>query len=163
METLKRILLYTIIALVLAILLALKHAKADEVKAAIRLAEYTKGIPKNLLKAVCKTESGLDKTALRLKDGGKHTSYGLCQIQYQTAVFLRYTGDEHGLMNVYTNALYSAEYLKYQYRRYGNWYDAISAYNSGSATRDVFGSYYNAIYVEEVMKSCKDFQCQLNR
>lgn len=162
METLKNLLFGMAIALVLFLLLLVKNIHATEVDAALRLAEYTKGIPKNVLRAICTVESGLDKNALKLKDG-KHTSYGLCQIQYETAVFVRYGGDAQGLMNVYTNAIYSAEFLRFQYRRYGNWYDAIAAYNAGKASKDRFGSYYNAIYVQEVMKLCRDYRCPLSK
>lgn len=90
------------------------------------------GVPGELVRAVCKVESGLNPAAIHHSDGHSK-SYGLCQIKLATARQMGYDGTVQGLMDPETNAMYAAKYLKMQKERYGNWLQAISAYNAGRA------------------------------
>ena len=54
------------------------------------------------------------------------------------------------------NIEYGAQYLSKQYRRYGNWYDAVAAYNAGSAIRKN-NKYINQKYVDFVFANIKKF------
>jgi soluble lytic murein transglycosylase-like protein len=82
-----------------------------------------------ILVAICSHESDL-KNIIVPFDGGSPT-YGICQVKLDTARMFGYSGDDEGLMDPKTNAKYAAKYLKYQYKRYGNWCQAVSAYNAG--------------------------------
>jgi soluble lytic murein transglycosylase-like protein len=107
------------------------------------LARALAGVDANLLSAVCFVESGHKPSAYVAMDG-RTPSYGLCQIKLGTAKHMGYRGTAKGLMDPYTNALYAAKYLRWQYRRYKNWDMAISGYNAGRAIRG------NAGYVNKV-------------
>lgn len=54
------------------------------------------------------------------------------------------------------NIEYGAKYLSKQYRRYGNWYDAVAAYNAGSAIRKN-REYINQKYVNFVFANIQKF------
>jgi soluble lytic murein transglycosylase-like protein len=89
------------------------------------------GVPGSLLLAICTHESNLDSTVI-VHDNGS-PSYGLCQIKFDTAKSLGFTGDAKELMIPKVNVKYSALYLKMQLDRYGwNWCRATASYNSGT-------------------------------
>ncbi len=96
-------------------------------------AEANHGIPEGLLKAICTVESNLNPEAVNKHDGavGKH-SFGLCQVQLQTAQQRCGTKSGKDLLNTDKNIDCAARYLAYQYKRYGNWDGAVIAYNKGS-------------------------------
>jgi soluble lytic murein transglycosylase-like protein len=88
-------------------------------------------VPGALLLAICMQETGLNNT-YHTNDGNS-TSFGVCQIKFQTARNIGYKGSAMGLMVPSTNARWAAEYLKYQIDRYdGDWCMAVAAYNAGS-------------------------------
>lgn len=101
------------------------------------------GIPKNLLPGVCYVESKLKPEAIAYHDGEGH-SLGLCQIKLNTARLMGFKGTEEQLMDPKTNGEYAARYLHWQMKRYGNWTQAIIAYNSGSTTR-LSNSYFRKV------------------
>ena len=113
-----------------------------------------------ILLAICTHESGL-KNITTQHDGGS-PSIGICQVKYETAKMLGFTGEASGLENPKTNAKWAAEYLKYQYERYDhNWHKTISAYNAGSYNESniVPGCAKNRKYVNAVKKHLdKNFQ-----
>jgi hypothetical protein len=123
---------------------------ADYVEESISKAAKEVGVPAELLKAICVSESNLNTKAFVYADGGtQNHAFGMCQVLIKTA-------EDYGLKNhncndnfsyrpedrthencklfgAYTNALYAAKYLKYQLDRYGgSWINAIAAYNSGT-------------------------------
>ena len=55
------------------------------------------------------------------------------------------------------NIEYGAKYLSKQYRRYGNWQDAVAAYNAGSAIVKN-GKYINQSYVNYVFANVNKFK-----
>ena len=116
----------------------------------IKQAEMYFDIPQGLLNAICHTESKLNVAANTPKDGGPHTSVGLCQIQLRTARGLGFTGSEEELAHPGVNAIYAAKYLSKQAKRYGSWIHAISAYNMGSL-KQKNGQYINQSYVDAVL------------
>ena len=97
---------------------------------AILLAALVVGIDPNLLSAVCFVESGHKEEAYVAMDG-KTPSYGLCQIKKGTARDMGFRGSSAQLMQAETNAFYAAKYLKYHYKRNGNWEKAVISYNAG--------------------------------
>lgn len=116
----------------------------------IKQAELWFDIPQGLLEAICFTESTHNPVALTPKDGGPHTSVGLCQVQVRTARELGFRGTEEDLMHPGVNSMYAAKYLSKQASRYKSWIHAISAYNVGSLKRKN-GKYINQEYVDKVL------------
>lgn len=106
-----------------------------------------------ILLAICTQESGLQN--ITTPNDGDSPSIGICQVKYETAKMLGFTGQASGLENPKTNAKWAAEYLKYQYERYGhNWHKTISAYNAGRYQESsvVRGCAKNRKYVDAVRK-----------
>lgn len=105
-------------------------------------------LPEGLLNALCFVESTHNVAAVHVDDGGGN-SIGVCQVKFQTAKFLGYTGTEKQLMIPAVNIHYSAKYLSYQIKRYGSIHKAIIAYNSGHFDPN------NTKYLKKVLKAYK--------
>lgn len=115
------------------------------VESALHMSSRANKVPYRLLKAICKTESGLDPKAFNQYDGGT-SSYGLCQVKFNTARQVKYRGSTRGLFNPYTNASLAGRYLRHQLDRYsGDWIKAISAYNRGTARLTKNRKYVNLV------------------
>jgi soluble lytic murein transglycosylase-like protein len=116
---------------------------------ALKKAAKRVGVPHELLRAICYSESRLDMKAVAYSDGGgTNHALGLCQVLYSTAVGMGMKKDERckehierkdreyancRLYGPYTNAFYAAKVLRYQLKRYaGSWANATAAYNSGT-------------------------------
>jgi len=115
-------------------------AVSDLDHAFIEAAEANK-IDVKWLRAMCWVESShkikakviFDQKNLNKKGA---TSYGVCQIQYNTAKFVGFKGDAKQLMNTHTNVYYAAKVLKYWLNKAkGNYRLAVSAYNRGHYRR----------------------------
>jgi soluble lytic murein transglycosylase-like protein len=90
-------------------------------------------LPPGLLASICYTESKYDVTVIHKDDGGSD-SIGVCQIKYDTAKDLGFTGTQTQLLGAETNIYYAAKYLHKQLLRYpNNNVKAIIAYNMGHA------------------------------
>jgi soluble lytic murein transglycosylase-like protein len=111
---------------------------------AILIAALTNGVDPSLLSAVCYVESSHNPSAFVRQDG-RTSSYGLCQVKLETARTLGYAGKASGLMDARTNAYFAAKYLRKQYNRYGSWTRAVSAYNCGRVCN-------NRRYVRKVIR-----------
>ena len=105
-----------------------------------------------ILFAICSHESGLHNKIVH-RDGGS-PSYGICQVKLQTAKMFGYEGPAMGLMEPEINAKYAALYLRYQYKRYQNWCQAIAAYNAGryNESQILPGHPRNLKYVRHVQR-----------
>lgn len=106
-----------------------------------------------LLLAICTHESGLQNVEVP-HDGGT-PSYGICQVKYDTAKMLGFSGKEKDLMTPNVNAKWAARYLKYQLDRYdGNWCKVAAAYNAGTynESKKKPGCPRNLAYVRNVQK-----------
>lgn len=111
------------------------------------------GMSGSLLLAICTHESGL-KNVLVPHDGGS-PSYGICQIKYETAKMVGFTGKAKELMDPKINAQWAAAYLKFQKSRYnGDWMKSTAAYNSGTynESKKVPGCPRNLKYIRHVQK-----------
>lgn len=79
------------------------------------------------------------------------TSWGLMQVMGGVA---RELGWDHWLSELCVPVIgirFGCQHLKNKYLKYGNWRDAVSAYNAGSVRKDpVSGKYSNQAYVDEV-------------
>lgn len=62
---------------------------------------------------------------------GGDASYGLVQIMYSNAKAMGYSGEPNGLFDPDLNLHFGAIFFKGLLTRYGNYPDALSAYNSG--------------------------------
>ncbi|NJO48238.1 MAG: lytic transglycosylase domain-containing protein [Leptolyngbyaceae cyanobacterium RM2_2_4] len=123
----------------------------------ILLAAKKAGISGSLLLAICTHESGL-KNVLVPHDGGSPT-YGICQVKYDTAKMMGFTGEAKDLMTPEVNTKWAAEYLKYQKSRYdGDWMKSTAAYNSGTynESKKVPGCPRNLKYIRFVQKKLED-------
>lgn len=119
----------------------------------ILMAAKKAGISGALLLAICTHESGL-KNVLVPHDGGSPT-YGICQIKYDTAKMIGFTGNAKDLMTPEVNAKWAAQYLKYQKARYdGDWVKSVAAYNSGTynESKKVPGCPRNLKYIRYVQQ-----------
>ena len=86
-------------------------------------------------------------------------SYGLMQIMGGTARHLGFGGFLPELCTVAVGVHYGCMYFARQLRKYGNYLDAISAYNAGSAQK-IGERYANAVYVERVLKHYQEIKSQ---
>jgi soluble lytic murein transglycosylase-like protein len=85
------------------------------------------GVPSNLLVAVALHESGGDPTVR-----GRSGEYGLMQLMPGTADMLGFKGDYSLLLREpLLNMRLGAKYLSQQFKKYGTWPLALSAYNAG--------------------------------
>lgn len=93
-------------------------------------------VPQPLISAVIGAESGGNPNAVSTGIGGVN-AYGLMQIQPATAADLGLTNSFDPAANV--NA--GSTYLARLFQRYGNWTQALSAYNTGYANSSVGAAY----------------------
>lgn len=152
-----------------------KNAKmkgGDSLEKLIRKYADKYDIPLKLLKNMINAESGGNTFAVRYEDHyrwlvkpldkyhwhketeriGQKTSWGLLQIMGAVA-------RERGFEGRYLAQLcdpelgleYGCKHLKWNYNRYNDWYDAVSAYNQGNNRKNKSGEYANQRYVNQVM------------
>jgi soluble lytic murein transglycosylase-like protein len=116
----------------------------------------TFGLPPGLLQAICYVESTHRPHVVNLKDGSS-SSYGTCQIKYETAKLVGFRGQPKDLLNPQTNVYYAGAYLKKQMRRYNNniW-KAVSAYNMGRHKTNKDALYANETYLDKVYEAWKN-------
>ena len=149
--------------LIIAILAAQEaYGKTPELNRLFEKFEMEYNLPDNLLKAICSVESDFREHVVVYNDGGKgDNGYGLCQIQYGTAIHMGMHHDSRcqnrvsrycSLLRAEVNLKYAARYLSYQLERYqGDIHKVISAYNAGTAITT------NKQYVKKVLKRLKEF------
>jgi len=129
-------------------------------------------VPKDLINAIIEVESSGNSYAVRYEKNyrwlakplGKYhwhtptekisqkTSWGLMQIMGAVARERGFEGKYLAeLCNPEMGVKYGVKHLKWQYKRYGNWEDAVSAYNQGN-NKKINGEYKNQSYVDKVMR-----------
>ena len=134
------------------------------------------GIPPGLIKAIIEVESSGNTYAMRYEDHyrwlvepftqfhwhaetekqAQKTSWGAMQIMGAVA-------RERGFKGRYLSELskpelgikFGCKHLKWNYNRYNDWNDAISAFNQGSNRKNEHGEYENQIYVDKVLRNWK--------
>lgn len=84
----------------------------------------------------------------------QNSSYGYMHILAVTArSMFGYEGPCPGLIAPDMSLQYGCRYLKYQLNRYKNSIeDAVAAYNAGTVTKNMNGTYANQDYVSKVMR-----------
>lgn len=111
----------------------------------------TVGVPGTLLLAICTHESGGVNRVVA--NDGPSSTFGICQVKYETAKMLGFKGRDKELLLPKVNVEYAAKYLKYQLNRYyGNWCKATAAYNSGTynPSTKMIGKPRNLKYLKSV-------------
>lgn len=104
------------------------------------------GLPADLLKSVCYTETKLNIVAIHHNDG-RSSSIGLCQIKLSSAKQMGFKGTEKKLFEPSNNIYYAGKYLNYQLKRYhGNIKKSIIAYNYGHAGCLTFTKYQYKVF-----------------
>lgn len=130
----------------------------------ILIAAKKAGVSGALLLAICTHESGLNNVLVP-HDGGSPT-YGVCQVKYDTAKMMGFTGKPKDLMTPAVNVKWAAKYLKTQHARYdGDWCKTVAAYNAGryNESKKVPGKPRNLKYVRNVQrKLAEDLQNKLS-
>jgi hypothetical protein len=114
------------------------------------------GISANLLVALCFSESSF-REIVRPKDG-RHTSYGICQVQLPAAHDVDEDIRAIDLMNPEINAYVAATYLKMKIKEFnGRTWCGVDAYNKGSGNVDCpeFDNNYSSKYTNLVKKNLK--------
>lgn len=106
------------------------------------------GINPILLLSVCHVETGL-RTLNNFNDGG---SYGIAQVQLNTARIYAPYADILSLQQPEFNAIIASKYLKTLLDKYKDPWSAVAAYNAGSL-RYKNGKLINKKYVDKVKKA----------
>lgn len=139
------------------------------------------GIPREILAAMIYTESSANPGAIRFEPNYRwlydperfasqlgHTldteialqkfSYGLLQIMGATARQQGMHGNLFKLLTPEIGVSWGCLYLRHLFDRYGNWLDAISAYNQGDNRKYIItGQYKNQKYVDKVISRARYF------
>lgn len=102
-------------------------------------------LPTGLLNTLCRVESGLNPKALNVHDGGS-PSYGVCQVKYQSAKLVGFKGSPKQLMDPKVNIDVAGRILSAQYKRYGNWAKAVTAYNKGNSSSHGGSAYLARVF-----------------
>lgn len=103
-------------------------------------------LPQGLLSSLCFIETRHKVTAVAPNDGAT-TSYGICQVKYETAVWLGFKGTTKQLMEPKTNIYYAAKYLAKNIARYnGHIEKAVIAYNQGHAGKTIKTNYSTKVF-----------------
>lgn len=92
------------------------------------------GIPVKLLHAIAYVESKYNIHAFNKHDGrSRHSSYGIMQIQYNSAKIVHFNGKRKDLMNPEININFATKYLKWIFNHSGsrNFSKTLVCYNSG--------------------------------
>lgn len=100
-----------------------------------------------VFEAMIRWESGFNASVINTehtKVKANH-SIGLGEVKLATARLLGYKGTYDQLRDPDTNLEYAAMYLAKQFERYGNYRQALSAYNAGTATMN------NKFYVDRAL------------
>lgn len=128
-------------------------AKDDKIIDSITWAAQVAEVPKDVLLAICKQESGPKLDGKTHMDGDS-LSHGICQVKLETAQHMdevfnhKMIATGRKLEDPKFNALYAAKYLKWNLNRYkGNVKQAIDAYNKGHFVSE------NSEYVRSVFKN----------
>lgn len=128
-----------------------------ELEAMLDAAADRHGIPRAILKGIAERESNWrqfneDGSPVAHGNPGS-TDWGLMQINdaAHPQAFPRAKTD------LAYNLEYGATYLAQQYRRYGNWSDAVAAYNAGSVRHAASGGYANQAYVSFVLDAARHY------
>ena len=135
----------------------------------IAAAAATHGLPVNLVKALCHTESAFDPWAFRHEAGyrwlvgdkltmsiteriGQMSSWGLMQVMGAVAREYGYAGPFPQLCDPVIGLEYGCRHFARYVAKYPTWPDAIASYNAGSPrkTGDV---YVNQTYVDKIYRS----------
>lgn len=87
------------------------------------------------------------------------TSWGLMQIMGGTARHLSFAGYAPELCIPAVGIHYGCMYLARQLRKYGNYLDAIAAYNAGSVQM-IGPKYANQLYVDNVLRHYSQIKSQ---
>lgn len=129
----------------------LSNAKLQVIKTIVAAADKVE-VPRELLLAICYTESGFRTSGVTHQDG-TYVSIGVCQIQLPTALYVdkvykhKHKATENRLHDTYTNAFYAAKFLKLKLKQYNNnWYLAADAYNKNNAVSE------NTEYVKAIKR-----------
>jgi soluble lytic murein transglycosylase-like protein len=137
---------------------------------------HSQNVPPEILYAMIKKESAFDRYAVRFEPNYRWTyevekfakknrvsydtelafqsmSAGPMQIMLANVRSMGYEGPFPLIIGKPTNLFsYGASFLYSLFQKYGNWPDAISAYNQGSPRRKKFSTKYkNQDYVDDVM------------
>lgn len=93
----------------------------------------SRGLPPELGPALARKESAFNPLEDNQGPGDKELggSYGLCQMSFQTAKGLGYSGTPEGLKDPYINAALAAELCAINWKAHKNLVDVICMYNSG--------------------------------
>lgn len=83
-------------------------------------------VPAAILKAMAAQESGFNPEAI-----GASGERGMMQLLPSTARGLGWSGDLAQLLDATTSVQLAARVLRQNFKRFGNWRDAVAAYNVG--------------------------------
>lgn len=117
------------------------------------------GVPPEVIKAVIATESSFNPAAIREEPRIHDRSRGLMQVLEGTARGLGYTGDPKLIHDPAVGIMLGAMLLAQLKAKYGNWRDALAAYNGGKPRKTPDGALVPelAAYVAKVERNMMRF------
>lgn len=130
-----------------------KELKA-KIEESLKLPEECDEFDPKLIKAIKKIESNHNSKAI----GDGNLSYGLMQIQYNTAKDVGFKGKLNDLLDPQINMKYGCLYLSKMYKQTnGNLYQTLDAYNRGpNAIKSPYkGDWNKHPYVGKIIKEVK--------
>ncbi|MEM2954986.1 MAG: lytic transglycosylase domain-containing protein [Candidatus Nanoarchaeia archaeon] len=110
-----------------------------DINQAIKDASLRYSVPEDLIKAILGTESGGNINAVSPKG-----AQGLMQLMPETAAQVGVTNPFDPIQNIYGGV----KYLGLMYTKFGNWTDAIAAYNAGPGNVIKYGGGANVPFKE---------------
>jgi hypothetical protein len=133
-----------------------KITKDREVSYFILANALEEEVPINISLAVCSVETGFNINAIR--DNGKgSTDLGLYQLNNNCHV--EYTKQQ--LLDLKTNVQIAHKHFSENYKNYGDWLEAVMAYNRGGLA-DRLGSKYASAVLEEERRFDLIFNSEFN-
>jgi len=113
-------------------------------------------LPPGLLSAVCYVESRHTVIIINRYDGDS-PSYGICQLKFETAKQVGYTGNADSLLSLKTNVEYAARYLAHKIElNDGDVIKGVAAYNAGTYRINSDGVPLNMSYIRNVLDAWRD-------
>jgi soluble lytic murein transglycosylase-like protein len=143
----------------------------DDLDALIQQVAEAHGLPWQGVKAIVYVESSFNPWAYRYEPHyqylvgtnlrvteqvGQQTSWGLMQVMGAVAREYGFTGWFPELCQPEVGLEYGCKHFKRYADRYGNWIEAIAAYNAGSP-RKAGDQYVNQSYVDKVLRAWNQY------
>lgn len=122
----------------------------SNIASVLQNASASSGVPYSILQALAYQESSYNPTAVPPGCSGQNCGQGLLQVTPATGASLGLTNP----FDAQANANAGAAYLMQMYQKFGNWNDALVAYNEGPGAFAQSGAYpSSAAYAQAILQN----------